>query len=62
MLHRHGLDPALRRTTTTRRAFLRRHAAGIIACDFFTVDTVWLRRLYVLFFIDTTPASSTWPE
>jgi putative transposase len=52
MLHRHGLDPAPRRTTTTWRAFLRRQAAGIIACDFFTVDTVWLRRLYVLVFIE----------
>jgi putative transposase len=52
MLHRHGLDPAPRRTTTTWRALLRRQAAGIIACDFFTVDTVWLRRLYVLFFIE----------
>jgi putative transposase len=52
MLHRHGLDPTPRRTTTTWRTFLRRQAAGIIACDFLTVDTVWLRRLYVLFFIE----------
>jgi transposase len=51
-LRRHGLDPAPRRTTTTWRAFLHRQAAGIVACDFFTVDTVWLRRLYVLFFIE----------
>jgi putative transposase len=51
-LRRHGLDPAPRRTTTTWRSFLRQQAAGIIACDFFTVDTVWLKRLYVLFFIE----------
>jgi putative transposase len=51
-LQRHGLDLSLRRTTTTWQAFLRQQAAGIMACDFFTVDTVWLKRLYVLFFIE----------
>ncbi len=52
ILRRHGFDPAARGTTTTWRAFLRQQAAGIMACDFFTVDTVWLQRLYVLFFIE----------
>ena len=51
-LRRHGLDPVPRRTTTTWRAFLRQQAAGIVACDFFTVDAISLRRLYVLYFIE----------
>jgi putative transposase len=51
-LRRHRLDPAPRRANGSRPAFLRQQAAGIVACDFFTVDTVWLRRLYVLFFIE----------
>jgi putative transposase len=37
--------PSPRRTTTTWRAFLRQQAAGIVACDFSTVDTIWPRRL-----------------
>jgi putative transposase len=46
-LRRHGLDPTPRPTATTWRAFLRQQAVGIVACDFFTVDTVWLQRLCV---------------
>jgi putative transposase len=52
VMRAHGLDPAPRRTSTTWRSFLRRQAAGILACDFFTVDTVFLRRVYVLFYIE----------
>jgi putative transposase len=51
-LRRHGLDPAPRRPSSTWTAFLRQQAAGIMACDFFTADTVWLQRLYVLFYIE----------
>jgi putative transposase len=51
-LRRHGLDPAPRRAITTWRSFLRDQAAGIVACDFFPVESIWLRRLYVLFFIE----------
>jgi putative transposase len=45
VLGAHGMDPAPRRAQTTWRSFLRRQATDILACDFFTVDTVWLRRL-----------------
>jgi putative transposase len=51
-LRRHGLDPAPRRMATSWSAFLRQPATGIMAGDFLTVDAVWLRRLYVLCFIE----------
>jgi putative transposase len=47
-----GLEPAPHRHAVSWPAFLRRQAAGLLACDFFTVETVMLRRLYVLFFIE----------
>ena len=47
-----GLEPAPRRSAVSWPAFLRRQAARMLACDFFTVETVTLRRLYVLFFIE----------
>jgi putative transposase len=58
-LRRHRLDPALCRTTTTWRAFLCHQAAETIACDFFTVETVSLRRLYGCSSSNWRPAEST---
>jgi transposase InsO family protein len=46
------LGPAPRRTGPTWTEFLRAQAHGIIACDFSTVETAWLRTLYVLAFIE----------
>jgi putative transposase len=46
-----GVPPAPRRGVQSWRSFLRAHGESILACDFFTVDTVWLRRLYVLVFL-----------
>jgi len=51
VLRQHHLDPAPRRASRTWRAFLCQQAASIVACDFFAVDTISVRRLYVLFFI-----------
>ena len=47
-----GIDPAPRRSGPTWRQFLHAQAAGILAVDFLQVDTVLLRRLYVLVFIE----------
>ena len=47
-----GIDPSHTRRAQSWSGFLRAQAKHVIACDFFTVDTVWLRRFYILFFID----------
>jgi transposase InsO family protein len=46
------LRPAPRRSGPSWREFLRQQAASMLACDFFTVETISLRRFYVLFFIE----------
>jgi transposase InsO family protein len=52
ILRQAGVDPAPRRAGPTWKQFLTAQANGILACDFFTVDTVFLKRIYVLFFLE----------
>src|SRR5262249_40098919 len=46
-----GLQPAPERGRSSWRMFLRAQAARVLACDFLTVETAFLQRIYVLFFI-----------
>jgi hypothetical protein len=52
VLRQNGLGPARTRERWRWRDFLRAQARTMMAVDFFTVETVWLQRLYVLFFIE----------
>ncbi len=71
ILRQAGMPPADTRAGLGWREFLRAQAQSMIACDFFTVETLWLGRLYVLFFIElgsrrvhlagcTTNPNGTW--
>ncbi len=51
VLNEGGLPPAPERARLSWRAFLRQQAATTLACDFLTVETAFLQRIYVLFFI-----------
>jgi len=59
-LARAGLEPAPRRSGPSWREFLRAQAASIVACDFFTVESVFLRRYYALFFIRVRKPARAW--
>jgi putative transposase len=52
ILHRAGVEPAPNRSALTWRQLLRAQAESVLAIDFFTVDTVFLQRLYVLFVLE----------
>jgi transposase InsO family protein len=51
-LRRSGVPPAPRRSGLFWSAFLRARAGAVLACDFFTVETVRLHIVHVLFVID----------
>jgi hypothetical protein len=51
-LRTEGLGPAGQRREMTWRDFVRVHRQSLLAVDFFTVETIWLERLYALFFIE----------
>ena len=52
ILREAGLGLAGSRVGLSWRAFLRAQAQSMLAIDFFTVETMSLQRLYVLFFIE----------
>jgi putative transposase len=55
-----GSRPAPRRAAPSWREFLGAQAKGIVACDFFTVETAWLRTLYVFFAIEVGSRRMVW--
>jgi Integrase core domain. len=52
ILKQHRIAPASERSSGSWRNFLGHYKDQILACDFFTVETIWLKTIYVLFFIE----------
>jgi putative transposase len=71
ILKRHRVKPSCERSSSSWQTFLGHYEDQILACDFLTVETIWLKTIYVLFFIElgtrrvhlagcTTSPDSTW--
>ena len=56
VLHRHHILPAPERNRrgSNWRTFLKHYQAQMLACDFFTIESIFLKTIYVLFFIELT--------
>jgi len=53
ILDRHGIPPVpVRNSSLGWRHLMTHYKEQILACDFFTIDTVWLQTSYVLFFLE----------
>lgn len=62
LLRRYRVPPAPRRNGPTWREFIRAHAAAIIAADFFTIESVFLRTIYVVVFIELGSRRLLWAD
>lgn len=60
LLRREKLGPAPKRSGISWRTFLRAQASAIVVSDFFSVDTVFLRRLYVLLYMELVSRRIVW--
>jgi putative transposase len=60
LLRRNRIGPAVSRSRQTWTAFLRAQASAIVLTDFFTVDTVFLKRLYVHLYMELETRRVIW--